>query len=101
MTPFQFTQRSGRQMPGGGPGELYTQVDDEIPRQIIAGPLEINCLACHDRHPAQDQAEYATHMARQNFRWATAASSPIATVSGSADKMPVTFDPILPDTITD
>lgn len=101
ISPFKFTDMFGRHMPGGGPGEINTEIDDEIPRQIIAGPLEINCLACHNRHPAQDQAEFAANVMKQNFRWAATASSGIASVSGSAEKMPDTFDPAMPDTVTD
>ena len=75
ISPFKFTEMFGRHMPGGGPGEVNTEVDDEISRQIIAGPLEINCLRCHDKHPAVDQAEFAANVAKQNFRWAATASS--------------------------
>jgi hypothetical protein len=101
MSPFKFTELFGRQMPGGGPGEMNTTVNDEILRQMIAGALEIDCLSCHDRDPAHDQAEYASQVARQNFRWAATASAPFAAVSGSAAKMPATFDPAMPDMVTD
>jgi hypothetical protein len=103
MSPFKFTEHFGRHMPGGGPGEV--DVDNqkyqaEIPRQMVAGKLEINCLSCHDEDPAHDQAEWAAQIERQNFRWATTASSSFASVSGSASKMDESFDFTMPDTVT-
>jgi hypothetical protein len=101
LTLFKFTHIFGRQMPGGGPGEIDTKDDDEITRQIVSGKLEINCLSCHDRDAAHDQAEYTTQVAKQNFRWAAAASAPFASVSGSAKDMDDTFDFLMPDMVTD
>ena len=92
LSPFQFAQLFGRQMPGGGAGEIDTKNDTEIPRQIVSGKLEINCLSCHDRDPAHDQAEYTAQVAKQSFRWAATASAPFASVSGSAKEMDDTFD---------
>ena len=101
LSPFRFTQLFGRQMPGGGPGEVDTKDDAEIPRQIVSGKLEINCLSCHDKDPAHDQAEYASQIAKQSFRWAATASASFAAVSGSAKEMDDTFDYQMPDTVTD
>ena len=101
LTPFKFTQLFGRQMPGGGAGEIDTKDDAEIPRQIVSGKLEINCLSCHDRDPAHDQAEYTAQIAKQSFRWAATASAPFAIVSGSAKEMDDTFDYLMSDAVTD
>ncbi len=101
LSPFKFAQLFGRHMPGGGAGEIDTKVDAEIPRQIVSGKLEINCLSCHDRNPAHDQAEYAAQIAKQSFRWAATASAPFAAVSGSAKEMDDTFDYLMPDMVTD
>ena len=103
MSPFGFSGHFGRHMPGGGPGEV--DVDNqkyqaEIPRQMVAGKQEINCLSCHDKDPAHDQAEYAAQIERQNLRWAAAASSGVASVTGSASKMDDSFDFTMPDTVT-
>ena len=100
LSPFRFAQLFGRQMPGGGAGEIDTKNDAEIPRQIVSGKLEINCLSCHDRDPAHDQAEYTAQVAKQSFRWAATASTPFASVSGSAKEMDDTFDYMMPDTVT-
>ncbi len=98
--PFKFAAEFGRHMPGGGVGDVETKVQAEIPRQMVSGTLEINCLSCHDADAAHDQAEYAANIEKQNFRWAAAASTGFAAVSGSAAKMDDTFDYTMPDTVT-
>jgi hypothetical protein len=100
LGPFKFTEKFGRQMPGGGVGEVESKVLAEIPRQMVSGAPEINCLSCHDRDPAHDQAEYAAQIEKQNFRWAATASAGFGAVSGSAAKMDDTFDYTMPDTVT-
>ena len=99
LTAWKFVQRFGRQMPGGGVGELLEESDnpDEVLRAYVSGKLEINCLSCHNAHPGQDQAEYADQIARQNFRWAAAAACEFASVTGSAGDMPDTYDPFMPE----
>jgi hypothetical protein len=101
LTPFKFTQLFGRQTPGGGAGEADAANDAEIPRLMVSGKLEINCLSCHDKDPAHDQAEYAVQVTKQSFRWAATASTAFAAVSGSAKEMDDTFDYLMPDTVTD
>ena len=83
------------------PARSTPTVDDEISRQIIAGPLEINCLACHDRDPAQDQAESAANVGQAELPLGGDGLLGFAEVTGSAEKMPDTFDPAMPDTVTD
>ena len=97
LTSRQFVERFGRQTPGGGAGELDSDNPEEVVRGLVSGKLEINCMACHDADPAHDQAEYALQVARQNLRWAAAASCSFASVSGSAGDMPNTYDPFMPD----
>ena len=96
LTPWKFTELFGRHMPGGGVGELESDNPDEIMRGFISGKLEINCLSCHNAHPGQDQAEYASQIARQNFRWAAAAACEFASVQGSAKSMGDTYDYLMP-----
>ena len=93
LTPWEFVQAFGRHLPGGGIGEdEEAQSIEFFQRWMVSGQIEANCLSCHDAEPFHDQAEYATQIARQNFRWAAAASSGFAHVSGSARKMPDTYD---------
>jgi len=102
ISPWQFTLLFGRHTPGGGAGELDSDVPEEIMRQFVSGKLEINCLSCHSGHRGQDQGGttgYAANIARQNFRWAAAASCEFAWVTGSASAQPETYDPLLGDKI--
>jgi hypothetical protein len=101
LSPRQFVQFFGRQMPGGGPGEIESNDPDEMVREFISGKLEINCLACHDADPAHNQAEYGDQIIRQNFRWAAAATSGFASVSGMARNMPNNYDPFMPEPLND
>ncbi|MHC4720968.1 MAG: cytochrome c3 family protein, partial [Planctomycetota bacterium] len=101
LTSLQFVQLFGRHMPGGGVGELESDNPDEAMRQLVSGKLEINCMSCHSADAAHDQAEYAAQIARQNFRWAAAATCGFASASGSAKRMPDTYDPLMPDVLDD
>lgn len=101
ITPFKFTIRFfGRHMPGGGVGEAESTESDEIMRQFVSGKLEINCLICHNAHPGQDQAEYASQIARQNLRWAAAGACEFASVKGMAARQPDTYDPLMSKAIS-
>lgn len=101
LTTWKFVQVFGRQMPGGSIGELDSDNPDEVVRGFISGKLEINCMSCHDADPAHDQAEYAVQIARQNFRWAAAATCSFASVRGSAKNMPNNYDPLMPQPLDD
>ncbi len=101
LTPRQFTKLFGRHTPGGGTGELESKNPDEFMREFISGKLEINCLACHNVNPEQDQAGYAIQTARENFRWAAAASCEFTSVSGSVIDVPETYDPFMPMPLND
>ncbi|MGH7495389.1 MAG: hypothetical protein ACREOO_23780, partial [bacterium] len=93
MTAWQFTQAFGRHMPGGGIGENVEADPPELfMRRQISGELEINCLSCHDTEAGHDQAEYATQIKRENFRWAAAATSGFAHVRGAARDVPDNYD---------
>ena len=93
LIPWFFIQTFGRHKPGGGIGEDEdAQSPDFYLRWMVSGDLEVNCLSCHNGDPAHDQAEYATQIARQNYRWAPAASSRLASMKGSAKNMPDTYD---------
>jgi len=97
LSDREFTKIFGRQTPGGGAGETDDQV--EVMRQYVSGKLEINCLSCHNANPHQDQGGttgYAVQISRGNFRWAAAASSGLASVTGSASDMDVMYDPFDP-----
>jgi len=97
LTDREFTKYFGRHTPGGAAGELETEEPDEIMREFISGKLEINCLSCHNAQFAHNQGECFLQVARENFRWASAATCEFASVSGSAKDMPDTYDPFMPE----
>ncbi len=99
LTTWQFTLLFGRHTPGGGAGEIESEEPDEIMRGFVSGKLEVNCLACHNASAGQDQAEYATQVARQNFRWAAAGACEFASIKGVALKQLETYDPLMSDDI--
>lgn len=102
LTDWRWMQRFGRHFPGGGVGEWTVErARHDIMRITVSGPLEANCLACHDAEPAHNQADYATQIARQNFRWAAAATAGFASVHGSAGSMPDTYDYMMPEPLND
>lgn len=93
LTPFLFTEKFGRHLPGGGvSANDSTESPDIYMRWMVSGKAEINCLSCHDAEKAHDQAEYYRQMQFQNFRWAAAATSGFALVKGSAKNMPGNYD---------
>jgi hypothetical protein len=97
LSDSEFTKIFGRQTPGGGAGETDDTVN--VMRQYVSGKLQINCLSCHNGDPRQDQGGpngYAVQISRGNFRWAAAASSGLATVTGSANDMDEMYDPFDP-----
>ena len=99
---WDFVKRFGRQMPGGGVGTWQDGVESEkLARTMVSGPLDINCLGCHDAAAGHDQTQYAAQVAQENFRWAGAATSDFASVSGSAADMPDTFDYVMPEPLND
>ena len=101
LTSRKFVRLFGRHTPGGGVGEQESDDPDEITREFVSGKLEANCMSCHDADPAHNQAEYAIQTARENFRWAAAATCGFASVSGSAKDMPDTYDPLMPQALDD
>ncbi len=101
ISPFVFTKLFGRQMPGGGPGEVKATSIDDIGRQYVSGKLPINCLACHNGHYGQDMGGvngWSVQIAvKENYRWAAAASCEFASVKGSAAAMSEAYDPFMPE----
>jgi len=94
ISPAAFVRLFGRQMPGGGPGEMVDKSDnpDEVLRAYVTGSLEINCLACHDAHYGYNQADFATQVRRGNLRWAATAASEFGSVTGSTKKLSNMYD---------
>ncbi len=102
LSPWEFIQAFGRHYPGGGLGEKHPpETMAPEARWLISGDLDINCMACHNARPDQDMSEWATQIARQNLRWAGAASTGLCLVEGSVASLPDTFDPLDPAAVLD
>jgi hypothetical protein len=100
MTAQDFIKYFGRQIPGGGAGEIENEANPM--RQMVSGKLEINCLACHNANSGQDMMEvfgWAQQIAAENFRWAAASSSEFCSVTGAAAKQGDFYDPFVEDAI--
>jgi hypothetical protein len=97
ITPMQFVQLFGRQLPGGGVCEMLDRTDkpEESLRVGVTGQLEINCLVCHNISPGQDMgsaAGWAVQIIHGNYRWAATASSEFAYVTGTTKGLPEYYD---------
>lgn len=98
LTPMAFLQSFGRQMPGGGIGEMVDKSDnpEEVLKSEVTGKLEINCLACHDGNPEMDMGGASGYsiqvILRGNYRWAATASCEFAYVTGSTKGLPNEYD---------
>ncbi|MGA2323902.1 MAG: cytochrome c3 family protein [Sedimentisphaerales bacterium] len=97
LTPMAFLESFGRQMPGGGIGEMVDKSEnpEETLRSDVTGKLEINCLACHDGSPGIDMggaSGYSINVIRGNYRWAATASCEFAYVTRSMGKLPIEYD---------
>jgi cytochrome b subunit of formate dehydrogenase len=95
LTPWTFARVFGARTVGGLTGARESSPDLRT-RWVVSGDLEPNCLACHDNSPAYDHAEFGRQVGLENFRWAAAGASGLATVTGTAREMPNTFDYLMP-----
>ena len=93
VSPWEFVNMNFSHFPGGSYGEMRAEEPDEAIRQEISGTYEINCLACHNADPHQDQSKAAMQAARQNYQWIAAESSGKADISGVASFLDDFFDP--------
>jgi hypothetical protein len=100
MSEREFAIHFGGRTTGGFGPEAHDSEADRA-RWLVSGNLEVNCLVCHDASPAYDPAEYANQVAKENFRYAPAAASGLALVTGSAKQMPDLFDYLLPNSVED
>jgi len=100
ISPWEFVKMNFSHFPGGSYGQMDADEPDEMIRQDISGKYEINCLACHNADPHQDQSEAALQAARQNYRWIPAGSSGMAEIGGVASSLDDFFDPEFDEGVT-
>jgi hypothetical protein len=92
LSPWDMTLLFGRHMTGGGPAEPEAQDVTPESRWNVSGPVEVNCLACHNASPRQNLGEWAKQVMRQNFRWAATAAAGLGEVGGMASRLGPTWD---------
>ncbi|HOK94828.1 MAG TPA: hypothetical protein PK052_00880 [Anaerohalosphaeraceae bacterium] len=93
LSPWDFVNTFFSHFPGGSYGQMPSADPAVAIRKQISGDYEINCLACHNASPQEDQSLAALQAARQNFRWIPTASSGLAVVNGVASSLDDFFDP--------
>jgi hypothetical protein len=97
VTPWEMCTQFGRHMPGGDYGEKIADAQDGGDWIDASGVFEINCLACHNADPQQDQSLAALLGLRKNYRWIATGSSGIGEVTGMPpDEM---FDPLMDEDV--
>ena len=99
LSRWQFLQRFGRHLPGGGwvePAPADGQEEPEALRWRISGGLQIDCLICHSADGRHDQGEAARQLERENFKWIPTTAAGLAVVRGEARNCPDDWDPYLP-----
>ena len=90
LSAFEWTKMFGRSFPGGGIGSDPRAMEEAAgPRQrwFVTGPLEANCLACHQQGDAYDSSEWARQVLRENFTGAAMAASGLSAVEGMNERM--------------
>ena len=90
LSAFEWTKMFGRSFPGGGIGSDPRAMEEAAgPRQrwFVTGPLEANCLACHQQGDAYDSSEWARQVLRENFTGAAVAASGLSAVEGMNERM--------------
>ncbi len=90
LAAFEWTKMFGRSFPGGGVGCDSRAMEEEAgPRQrwFVTGPLEANCLACHQQDDVYDSSEWARQVLRENFTGAAVAASGLGAVEGMNERL--------------
>ncbi|HEO72039.1 MAG TPA: hypothetical protein ENN80_12305, partial [Candidatus Hydrogenedentes bacterium] len=94
MSLWEYTKAFARHMPGGDWAEKRDVVPDPHSRWNVSGYVPVNCLACHNASPIQNQSDYVIQIARENFRWAATQASGLGTVGAIAARLDPTWDPV-------
>ena len=102
ISPLQFLNLFGTHFPGGKISEDEAlEKPENFVRWQVSGKLPVNCLICHDADEKFNSSEYSLNVLKQNYKWAAAAGSDMAVVSGTAKQMPDNFDPYNSNTFAD
>ncbi len=89
LSAWEFIQVFGRHLPGGGIGRpAEEQATDPGDRWKLSGPLEVQCLNCHNTSFSQDLSQVADQIGKQNYRWVGSAACDFAWVQGQVRNLP-------------
>ena len=109
VTDWDFVLKFGRHYPGGGAGTRMDapaagedaedagdepqEADADTGRWHLSGPLNIDCLFCHQRAGTYSPEIWAEQIEHQNFAWAPTAAAGLANIEGRVSGLPDDFDP--------
>lgn len=115
ITSWDFVLQFGRQLPGGGPGEMILNAPAEaegkggatadvvavadaatadLPgRWRLAGLLNVDCMFCHSHDTAYSPEIWWEQIQKQNFAWAPSAALGMVDIDGAVASLPDDFDP--------
>ncbi len=89
LSCWQWTKLFGRHFPGGGIAcdtNALNEVAHERQRWFVTGPLEPNCLACHQQ-TGYDSSEWVRQVCRENWQGAATAASGLGEVGGMNSRL--------------
>jgi hypothetical protein len=81
LSDYEFVTNFARHLPGGGVGDpaKIDATDPKAGRMQITGPLEIDCLICHQSTGRYDHDARFTAVKGQDFRWAPSIAAGLGT----------------------
>jgi hypothetical protein len=84
MTDFDFVAMFARHLPGGGVGEpdKPDAQDPNTRRFLVTGPMQVDCLICHDGSGRYSYEERFNALKVQDLKWAPTVADGLGTLSG-------------------
>lgn len=85
LSGFDFTVAFGRHLPGGGAGEpdkKQTEAGDARMRRFqVTGPMEIDCMICHELNGHYDHVARSRALANESFQWAASIATGLGMIA--------------------
>lgn len=96
LSAWEWVKNFARAFPGGGLASdtnAMAEAAGERQRWFVTGPLEKNCMACHQSDGLYDPSEWARQTLRENWSGAPLAASGLARVEGMNARLDASWDP--------
>jgi len=96
MSAWEWSKNFARAFPGGGLASdtnAMAEAAGERQRWFVTGPIEKNCMACHQTDGLYDPSEWAKQTLRENWSGAPLAASGLARVEGMNARLNAAWDP--------